>query len=147
MSYLFYFCFLFHFPELRSGSCGNPGVPSKGILNGTQFNVGDKIRYRCVTGYVLDGHSLLTCVSSQAGVAVWDFPVPICRGKFFPKCIFFFFFFFSRSENFSAFDVFVLNQISIPAAWYSREIHHIIILAITAGRLVCSDLYLLTAKC
>ncbi len=73
--------FSFHFPELRSSSCGNPGIPPKGILNGTQFNIGDKIRYRCVTGYVLDGHSLLTCVTNAAGVSVWDFPVPICRGK------------------------------------------------------------------
>ncbi len=70
-----------HFSELRSSSCGNPGIPPKGILNGTQFNVGDKIRYRCVTGYVLDGHSLLTCVTNAASVAVWDFPVPICRGE------------------------------------------------------------------
>uniref|UniRef100_A0A8C2Z0K3 CUB and Sushi multiple domains 3 n=1 Tax=Cyclopterus lumpus TaxID=8103 RepID=A0A8C2Z0K3_CYCLU len=49
--------------------------------NGTQFNVGGKIRYRCVTGYVLDGHSLLTCVTTAAGVSVWDFPVPICRAE------------------------------------------------------------------
>ncbi|KAM8868852.1 CUB and sushi domain-containing protein 3-like isoform 1-T1 [Spinachia spinachia] len=69
------------YEELRSSSCGNPGVPPKGILNGTQFNVGDKIRYRCVTGYVLDGHSLVTCVTSAAGVSVWDFPVPICRAE------------------------------------------------------------------
>uniref|UniRef100_A0A8C5DPF9 CUB and sushi domain-containing protein 3-like n=1 Tax=Gouania willdenowi TaxID=441366 RepID=A0A8C5DPF9_GOUWI len=69
------------YEELRSSSCGNPGVPPKGILNGTHFNVGDKIRYRCVTGYVLDGHSLLTCVTNAAGVSVWDFPVPICRGE------------------------------------------------------------------
>lgn len=75
--------FYFHFPELRSSACGNPGVPPKGILNGTQFNVGDKIRYRCVAGYVLDGHSLLTCVTNAAGVSVWDFPVPICRGEGF----------------------------------------------------------------
>ncbi|KAM7420375.1 hypothetical protein PAMA_014883 [Pampus argenteus] len=69
------------YEELRSSSCGNPGVPSKGILNGTQFNVGDKIRYRCVTGYVLDGHSLLTCLTNAASVSVWDFPVPICRAE------------------------------------------------------------------
>uniref|UniRef100_A0A8D3D5H9 CUB and Sushi multiple domains 3a n=1 Tax=Scophthalmus maximus TaxID=52904 RepID=A0A8D3D5H9_SCOMX len=69
------------YEELRSSSCGNPGVPPKGILNGTQFNVGDKMRYRCVTGYVLDGHSLLTCVTNAAGVSVWDFPVPICRAE------------------------------------------------------------------
>ncbi|KAG7249877.1 hypothetical protein CRUP_024771 [Coryphaenoides rupestris] len=68
---------------MRSSACGNPGVPPKGILNGTQFNVGDKIRYRCVTGYVLDGHSLLTCITNApAGVSVWDFPVPICRGTY-----------------------------------------------------------------
>lgn len=73
--------FSLHFLELRSSSCGNPGVPPKGILNGTQFNVGDKIRYRCITGYVLDGHSLLTCATNAAGVSVWDFPVPICRGE------------------------------------------------------------------
>ncbi|KAM6968265.1 CUB and sushi domain-containing protein 3-like [Aplochiton taeniatus] len=68
------------YEELQSSSCGNPGVPPKGIFNGTQFNVGDKIRYRCVTGYVLDGHSLLSCVTNAGNAAVWDFPVPICRG-------------------------------------------------------------------
>ncbi|KAJ3580703.1 hypothetical protein NHX12_034241 [Muraenolepis orangiensis] len=75
---------LFVYSELRSSACGNPGVPPKGILNGTRFSLGDKIRYRCVTGYVLDGHSLLACVSNTAGVSVWDFPVPICRGAASP---------------------------------------------------------------
>lgn len=80
-----FFLFPFFFPELRSSSCGNPGIPPKGILNGTRFNLGDKIRYRCVTGYVLDGHSLLTCVTNAASVSIWDFPVPICRGEDAPK--------------------------------------------------------------
>ncbi|KAF3840055.1 hypothetical protein F7725_018772, partial [Dissostichus mawsoni] len=61
------------YEELRSNSCGNPGVPPKGILNGRN-------PLPRVTGYVLDGHSLLTCVTNTAGVSVWDFPVPICRG-------------------------------------------------------------------
>ncbi|KAL2080243.1 hypothetical protein ACEWY4_024036 [Coilia grayii] len=65
----------------QSSACGNPGVPPKGILSGTRFNVGDKIRYSCVTGYVLDGHPQLTCITNAANMAVWDFPVPICRGK------------------------------------------------------------------
>ncbi|XP_041798310.1 CUB and sushi domain-containing protein 1a [Chelmon rostratus] len=69
------------YEALPGHSCGNPGIPPKGILNGTRFNLGDKIRYRCVTGYVLDGHSLLTCVTNAAGVSVWDFPVPICRAE------------------------------------------------------------------
>lgn len=72
---------VFSFPELQSSSCGNPGVPPKGILYGTRFNVGDKIRYSCVSGYVLDGHPQLTCVTNAGNAAVWDFPVPICRGK------------------------------------------------------------------
>lgn len=71
----------FLFSELQSSSCGNPGVPPKGILYGTRFNVGDKIRYSCVSGYVLDGHPQLTCVTNTGNAAVWDFPVPICRGK------------------------------------------------------------------
>uniref|UniRef100_A0A673MU52 CUB and sushi domain-containing protein 3-like n=1 Tax=Sinocyclocheilus rhinocerous TaxID=307959 RepID=A0A673MU52_9TELE len=67
--------------ELQSSSCGNPGVPAKGILNGTSFNVGDRIRYHCVAGYTLDGHAQLTCVTSTSNVAVWDFPIPICRAE------------------------------------------------------------------
>uniref|UniRef100_A0AAR2IVV0 CUB and Sushi multiple domains 3a n=1 Tax=Pygocentrus nattereri TaxID=42514 RepID=A0AAR2IVV0_PYGNA len=73
--------FKIYYEELQSSSCGNPGVPAKGILNGTRFNVGDRIRYRCVTGYTLDGHAQLTCVTSTSNVAVWDFPVPICRAE------------------------------------------------------------------
>ncbi|TSK20132.1 CUB and sushi domain-containing protein 3 [Bagarius yarrelli] len=67
--------------ELQSSSCGNPGIPAKGILNGTRFNVGDRIQYRCVPGYTLDGHAQLTCVTSTSNVAAWDFPVPICRAE------------------------------------------------------------------
>ncbi|GAA6110693.1 CUB and sushi domain-containing protein 3 [Tachysurus ichikawai] len=70
--------------ELQSSSCGNPGVPPKGILYGTRFNVGDKIRYSCVSGYVLDGHPQLTCVTNAGNAAVWDFPVPICRVAYSP---------------------------------------------------------------
>uniref|UniRef100_A0A673MZM1 CUB and sushi domain-containing protein 3-like n=1 Tax=Sinocyclocheilus rhinocerous TaxID=307959 RepID=A0A673MZM1_9TELE len=71
---------IFHH-SLHLSSCGNPGVPAKGILNGTSFNVGDRIRYHCVAGYTLDGHAQLTCVTSTSNVAVWDFPIPICRAE------------------------------------------------------------------
>ncbi|KAK1804742.1 hypothetical protein P4O66_003593 [Electrophorus voltai] len=73
--------FKIYYEELQSSSCGNPGVPPKGILYGTRFNIGDKIRYSCVTGYVLDGHPQLTCVTNTGNTAVWDFPVPICRAE------------------------------------------------------------------
>uniref|UniRef100_A0AAY4CTR7 CUB and Sushi multiple domains 3a n=1 Tax=Denticeps clupeoides TaxID=299321 RepID=A0AAY4CTR7_9TELE len=73
--------FKMYYEELQSSSCGNPGVPPKGVLYGTRFNVGDKIRYSCVAGYVLDGHPQLTCVTNAGNAAVWDFPVPICRAE------------------------------------------------------------------
>ncbi|XP_056125886.1 CUB and sushi domain-containing protein 3 isoform X4 [Rhinichthys klamathensis goyatoka] len=73
--------FKIYYEELQSSSCGNPGVPAKGILNGSSFNVGDRIRYHCVSGYTLDGHAQLTCVTSTSNVAVWDFPIPICRAE------------------------------------------------------------------
>ncbi|NXI13386.1 CSMD3 protein, partial [Irena cyanogastra] len=66
---------------LQSSSCGNPGVPPKGILYGQRFDVGDKIRYSCVTGYILDGHPQLTCIANSVNTASWDFPVPICRAE------------------------------------------------------------------
>ncbi|NXW22833.1 CSMD3 protein, partial [Circaetus pectoralis] len=66
---------------LQSSSCGNPGVPPKGILYGTRFDVGDKIRYSCVTGYILDGHPQLTCIANSVNTASWDFPIPICRAE------------------------------------------------------------------
>ncbi|XP_058878367.1 CUB and sushi domain-containing protein 3 isoform X1 [Acipenser ruthenus] len=73
--------FKVYYEELQSSSCGNPGVPPKGILYGMKFDVGDTIRYSCVTGYVLDGHNQLTCITNTASAAVWDFPVPICRAE------------------------------------------------------------------
>ncbi|XP_075438529.1 CUB and sushi domain-containing protein 3 isoform X5 [Ascaphus truei] len=73
--------FKIFYEELRSSSCGNPGVPPKGVLSGTKFDVGDKIRYSCVTGYILDGHPQLTCTASSVNTASWDFPVPMCRAE------------------------------------------------------------------
>uniref|UniRef100_A0A287ALI0 CUB and Sushi multiple domains 3 n=1 Tax=Sus scrofa TaxID=9823 RepID=A0A287ALI0_PIG len=73
--------FKVYYEELQSSSCGNPGVPPKGVLYGTRFDVGDKIRYSCVTGYILDGHPQLTCIANSVNTASWDFPVPICRAE------------------------------------------------------------------
>ena len=62
-------------------SCGNPGVPPKAVLSGGgRLAVGDSVQYSCVSGYVLDGHATLTCVTNAGNAAVWDFPAPICRG-------------------------------------------------------------------
>lgn len=53
----------------------------RGVIHGTRYNIGDKIRYSCVMGYVLEGHAVLTCIVSPGSGASWDFPAPFCRGK------------------------------------------------------------------
>lgn len=73
--------FLSSVPVLPSHTCGNPGLIPRGIIHGTRYNVGDKIRYSCVMGYVLEGHAVLTCIVSPGSGASWDFPAPFCRGK------------------------------------------------------------------
>ncbi|XP_032960426.1 CUB and sushi domain-containing protein 1 [Rhinolophus ferrumequinum] len=66
---------------LPSHTCGNPGEILKGVLHGTRFNIGDKIRYSCLSGYVLEGHTVLTCIVSPGNGASWDFPAPLCRAE------------------------------------------------------------------
>ncbi|XP_062981165.1 CUB and sushi domain-containing protein 1 [Elgaria multicarinata webbii] len=66
---------------LPSHTCGNPGEIPKGVIHGTRFNIGDKIRYSCISGYILEGHAMLTCIMSPGNGASWDFPVPFCRAE------------------------------------------------------------------
>ncbi|XP_005082661.1 CUB and sushi domain-containing protein 1 [Mesocricetus auratus] len=66
---------------LPSHTCGNPGEILKGVLHGTRFNIGDKIRYSCLAGYILEGHAILTCIVSPGNGASWDFPAPFCRAE------------------------------------------------------------------
>ncbi|XP_035256647.1 CUB and sushi domain-containing protein 1a isoform X1 [Anguilla anguilla] len=66
---------------LPSHTCGNPGVIPKGIIHGSRYNIGDKIRYSCMMGYILEGHAVLTCIVSPGSGASWDFPAPFCRAE------------------------------------------------------------------
>ncbi|XP_036159796.1 CUB and sushi domain-containing protein 1-like [Myotis myotis] len=70
-----------HVLMLPSHTCGNPGDILKGVLHGSRFNIGDKIRYSCLAGYVLEGHATLTCIVSPGSGATWDFPAPFCRAE------------------------------------------------------------------
>ncbi|XP_025933967.1 CUB and sushi domain-containing protein 1 [Apteryx rowi] len=76
-----YFWSLDRCSVLPSHTCGNPGEIPKGVLHGTRFNIGDKIRYSCISGYILEGHAMLTCIVSPGNGASWDFPVPFCRAE------------------------------------------------------------------
>ncbi|XP_051775015.1 CUB and sushi domain-containing protein 1 [Erpetoichthys calabaricus] len=64
---------------LPSHTCGNPGRLQNGIQQGSTFNIGDKVRYSCNPGYILVGHTVLTCLAISGGTASWDFPLPFCR--------------------------------------------------------------------
>uniref|UniRef100_A0A3P8W543 CUB and Sushi multiple domains 2 n=1 Tax=Cynoglossus semilaevis TaxID=244447 RepID=A0A3P8W543_CYNSE len=67
------------YEALPSYTCGNPGQLINGHQQGSTFNIGDKIRYSCSPGYVLEGHTTLSCLATSAGTAAWDFPLPYCR--------------------------------------------------------------------
>lgn len=66
---------------LPSYTCGNPGQLLNGMQQGSTFNIGDKIRYSCNQGYMLEGHTVLSCLATSSGTAAWDFPLPYCRGE------------------------------------------------------------------
>uniref|UniRef100_A0A8C5A417 CUB and Sushi multiple domains 1 n=1 Tax=Gadus morhua TaxID=8049 RepID=A0A8C5A417_GADMO len=66
---------------LPSHTCGTPGVIPNGVIHGARYNMGDKIRYSCESGFVLEGHSILTCIVSHGSGAQWDFPSPFCRAE------------------------------------------------------------------
>ncbi|KAG8506907.1 CUB and sushi domain-containing protein 2, partial [Galemys pyrenaicus] len=66
---------------LPSHTCGNPGRLPNGIQQGSTFNLGDKVRYSCNAGFFLEGHAVLTCHASSESSAMWDFPLPSCRGR------------------------------------------------------------------
>ncbi|KAL2076612.1 hypothetical protein ACEWY4_027793 [Coilia grayii] len=67
--------------SLPSYTCGNPGQLLNGLQQGSTFNIGDKIRYSCTQGYVLEGHTILSCLATSSGTAAWDFPLPYCRAS------------------------------------------------------------------
>ncbi|KAB5530866.1 hypothetical protein PHYPO_G00134270 [Pangasianodon hypophthalmus] len=67
------------YEALPSYTCGNPGQLQNGLQQGSTFNIGDKIRYSCSQGFVLEGHAVLSCLATSSGTAAWDFPLPYCR--------------------------------------------------------------------
>ena len=58
-------------------SCGDPGTPNHGLINGTSFEYGDEVTFSCSTGYQLLGHSTLKCMASGK----WYGTTPQCIGN------------------------------------------------------------------
>ena len=55
-------------------SCGNPGVPHRGILIGNQFTFGQTVRYECDDFYEVAGEEELTCEADGE----WSDDIPDC---------------------------------------------------------------------
>ncbi|XP_059827115.1 complement factor B-like [Hypanus sabinus] len=60
------------------GTCPNPGIPPGSIKTGKNYDVGDKVQYRCQGDLVLIGSSVRVCLET----GVWTGSEPSCQHKF-----------------------------------------------------------------
>ncbi|XP_022100203.1 sushi, von Willebrand factor type A, EGF and pentraxin domain-containing protein 1-like isoform X2 [Acanthaster planci] len=61
-------------PTCGPRSCGRPPQPDNGIIFGHRYQPGDTISYRCLSGYLLDGHSSRKCLPDYR----WSGQEPKC---------------------------------------------------------------------
>lgn len=60
-----------------SGTCGDPGVPSHGSREESDFRIRSKVHFTCATGYVLFGSSERMCFPN----GTWSGTQPSCKRK------------------------------------------------------------------
>lgn len=72
LSMLFFFC-----PGDSSGTCGDPGVPSHGSREESDFRIRSKVHFSCSLGYVLFGSSERMCLPN----GTWSGTQPSCKRK------------------------------------------------------------------
>lgn len=70
---------LFLCPGDSSGTCGDPGVPSHGSREESDFRIRSKVHFSCSTGYVLFGSSERMCLPN----GTWSGTQPSCKRKQF----------------------------------------------------------------
>lgn len=69
----------FFYPGDSSGTCGDPGVPSQGSREESDFRIRSKVHFSCSTGYVLFGSSERMCLAN----GTWSGTQPSCKRKQF----------------------------------------------------------------
>ncbi|RXN27609.1 CUB and sushi domain-containing 1-like protein [Labeo rohita] len=60
-------------------TCPEPVIPANGIKNGDRYMVNEVVSFSCEPGYVLQGHSHITCMPGT--VRRWNYPPPLCIAK------------------------------------------------------------------
>nr|XP_032815088.1 CUB and sushi domain-containing protein 3-like isoform X2 [Petromyzon marinus] len=71
--------FHIEFREKPRESCFDPGNVKNGSRLGGDFKLGSTVTYGCDTGYMVHGHSTLTCIMGDDGRPTWNKPVPLCK--------------------------------------------------------------------
>ncbi|KAL2083424.1 hypothetical protein ACEWY4_021197 [Coilia grayii] len=60
-------------------SCPEPIIPANGIKTGDRYMVNEVVSFGCEPGYVLQGHSHISCMPGT--VRRWNYPPPLCIAK------------------------------------------------------------------
>ncbi|KAI4818313.1 hypothetical protein KUCAC02_011657, partial [Chaenocephalus aceratus] len=69
--------FRFEYQAYELQECLDPEPFRYGVVVGAGFNVGQSISFECLPGYLLMGHSILTC--EHGTTRNWDHPFPRCE--------------------------------------------------------------------
>ncbi|TWW68183.1 CUB and sushi domain-containing protein 2 [Takifugu flavidus] len=57
-------------------TCPEPMIPANGVKTGERFMVNEVVAFSCEPGYILQGHSHITCMPGT--VRRWNYPPPLC---------------------------------------------------------------------
>ncbi|KAJ8250433.1 hypothetical protein COCON_G00223550 [Conger conger] len=60
-------------------TCPEPLVPSNGIKTGDRYMVNEVVSFSCEAGYILQGHSHISCMPGT--VRRWNYPPPLCIAR------------------------------------------------------------------
>ncbi|KAG9344371.1 hypothetical protein JZ751_011040, partial [Albula glossodonta] len=60
-------------------TCPEPLVPSNGVKTGDRYMVNEVVSFSCEPGYVLQGHSHISCMPGT--VRRWNYPPPLCIAR------------------------------------------------------------------
>ena len=81
--FLFISSFQLRIPPLIVIGCGQPRVPTNGYIEGSTFDVGNWVKFRCSKGYELAGTKKLYCRPGDGYTYkdYWSGAQPSCRRK------------------------------------------------------------------